>query len=67
MEHGCSVEHITYRLPAVDRNKILQHQGFVFAFSPFFFGNTSINEYLRPLVIVLALSLLVLPVEKMLP
>jgi len=30
----------------------------IFAFSPFFFGNTSINEYLRPLVIVLALSLL---------
>lgn len=30
----------------------------VFAFSPFFFGNTSINEYLRPLVVVLALSLL---------
>jgi len=30
----------------------------IFAFSPFFFGDTSINEYLRPLVIVLALSLL---------
>jgi multidrug efflux pump subunit AcrB len=30
----------------------------IFAFSPFFFGNTSINEYLRPLVTVLALSLL---------
>lgn len=30
----------------------------IFAFSPFFFGNTSINEYLRPLVIVLALALL---------
>ena len=30
----------------------------VFAFSPFFFGNTSINEYLRPLVVVLALALL---------
>jgi multidrug efflux pump subunit AcrB len=30
----------------------------IFAFSPFFFGHTSINEYLRPLVIVLALSLL---------
>lgn len=30
----------------------------IFAFSPFFFGNTSINEYLRPLVVVLALALL---------
>ncbi|RIX41922.1 MAG: efflux RND transporter permease subunit [Rhodocyclales bacterium GT-UBC] len=30
----------------------------IFAFSPFFFGNTSINEYLRPLVIVLTLALL---------
>lgn len=30
----------------------------IFAFSPFFFGNTSVNEYLRPLVVVLALSLL---------
>jgi multidrug efflux pump len=30
----------------------------IFAFSPFFFGHTAINEYLRPLVIVLALSLL---------
>ena len=30
----------------------------IFAFSPFFFGHTSINEYLRPLVIVLALALL---------
>jgi multidrug efflux pump subunit AcrB len=30
----------------------------IFAFSPFFFGHTSINEYLRPLVVVLALSLL---------
>jgi multidrug efflux pump subunit AcrB len=30
----------------------------IFAFSPFFFGQTSINEYLRPLVVVLALSLL---------
>lgn len=30
----------------------------IFAFSPFFFGHTSINEYLQPLVVVLALSLL---------
>ena len=30
----------------------------IFAFSPFFFGNTTVNEYLRPLVIVVALSLL---------
>jgi len=30
----------------------------IFAFSPFFFGNTTINEYLRPLVVVVALSLL---------
>lgn len=30
----------------------------IFAFSPFFFGHTSINEYLRPLVVVLALALL---------
>jgi multidrug efflux pump len=30
----------------------------IFAFSPFFFGKTSINEYLRPLVVVLALALL---------
>lgn len=30
----------------------------IFAFSPFFFGNTSINDYLRSLVIVLALTLL---------
>ncbi|MFE8646417.1 efflux RND transporter permease subunit [Sphingomonas sp. NCPPB 2930] len=30
----------------------------IFAFSPFFFGNTSINEYLRPLVVVLALALM---------
>ncbi|HCP3355814.1 acriflavin resistance protein [Acidovorax sp. HMWF018] len=30
----------------------------IFAFSPFFFGDTSINEYLRPLVVVLALALL---------
>jgi len=30
----------------------------IFAFSPFFFGDTSINEYLRPLVLVLALALL---------
>jgi multidrug efflux pump subunit AcrB len=30
----------------------------VFAFSPFFFGGTTINEYLRSLVIVLALTLL---------
>ncbi len=30
----------------------------IFAFSPFFFGNTTISEYLRPLVIVLAISLL---------
>ncbi|HEK3745007.1 TPA: efflux RND transporter permease subunit [Pseudomonas aeruginosa] len=30
----------------------------IFAFSPFFFGDTSINEYLRPLVLVLAIALL---------
>lgn len=30
----------------------------VLAFSPFFFGDTSTNEYLRPLVVVLALTLL---------
>ncbi|KAB8035783.1 efflux RND transporter permease subunit [Janthinobacterium aquaticum] len=30
----------------------------IFAFSPFFFGNTAINEYLRPLVVVLTLCLL---------
>lgn len=30
----------------------------IFAFSPFFFGNTAINEYLRPLVVVLTLTLL---------
>lgn len=30
----------------------------IFAFSPFFFGNTPTNEYLRPLVVVLALTLL---------
>lgn len=30
----------------------------IFAFSPFFFGNTSTNEYLRPLVIVLTITLL---------
>jgi len=30
----------------------------IFAFSPFYFGNTSINEYLRPLVVVLTLALL---------
>lgn len=30
----------------------------IFAFSPFFFGNTTTSEYLRPLVVVLALSLL---------
>lgn len=30
----------------------------ILAFSPFFFGNTAINEYLRPLVVVLALALL---------
>jgi multidrug efflux pump subunit AcrB len=30
----------------------------IFAFSPFFFGDTPINEYLRPLVVVLTLSLL---------
>lgn len=30
----------------------------IFAFSPFFFGDTSINEYLRPLVVVLAIALL---------
>ena len=28
------MEHITNRLPAFDRYKILQHKGFVFAFSP---------------------------------
>ncbi|MFZ4529654.1 MAG: efflux RND transporter permease subunit [Undibacterium curvum] len=30
----------------------------IFAFSPFFFGSTTTSEYLRPLVVVLALSLL---------
>lgn len=30
----------------------------IFAFSPFFVGNTTTSEYLRPLVVVLALSLL---------
>jgi multidrug efflux pump len=30
----------------------------ILAFSPFFFGNTSTNEYLRPLVVVLTLTLL---------
>lgn len=30
----------------------------IFAFSPFFFGNTTVNEYLRPLVVVVTLSLL---------
>lgn len=30
----------------------------IFAFSPFFFGNTATNEYLRPLVIVLTITLL---------
>ncbi|WP_234267093.1 efflux RND transporter permease subunit [Hydrogenophaga sp. NFH-34] len=30
----------------------------IFAFSPFFFGDTSINEYLRPLVVVLTIALL---------
>ena len=30
----------------------------ILAFSPFFFGDTSTNEYLRPLVVVLALTLL---------
>lgn len=30
----------------------------IFAFSPFFFGQTTTSEYLRPLVVVLALSLL---------
>lgn len=30
----------------------------IFAFSPFFFGHTTTNEYLRPLVVVLTLCLL---------
>lgn len=30
----------------------------IFAFSPFFFGDTAINEYLRPLVVVLTFALL---------
>lgn len=50
---ACINAGMTLAIPLLTSSLVI-----IFAFSPFFFGQTSINEYLRPLVVVLALSLL---------
>lgn len=51
--HACIEAGRTLAIPLLTSSLVI-----IFAFSPFFFGNTAINEYLRPLVMVLTLSLL---------
>jgi multidrug efflux pump subunit AcrB len=51
--HACIEAGRTLAIPLLASSLVI-----IFAFSPFFFGHTTTSEYLRPLVIVLALSLL---------
>ncbi|MYN44776.1 MMPL family transporter [Pseudoduganella sp. FT93W] len=51
--HACVEAGRTLAIPLLASSLVI-----IFAFSPFFFGNTSTSEYLRPLVVVLTLSLL---------
>lgn len=50
---ACTEAGRTLAIPLLTSSLVI-----IFAFSPFYFGDNSINEFLRPLVIVLALSLL---------
>lgn len=52
-KEACIAAGRTLAIPLLTSSLVI-----IFAFSPFFFGSTAINEYLRPLVVVLALSLL---------
>lgn len=51
--HACIEAGRTLAIPLLASSLVI-----IFAFSPFFFGHTQTSEYLRPLVVVLALSLL---------
>lgn len=51
--HACIEAGRTLSIPLLTSSLVI-----VLAFSPFFFGETATNEYLRPLVIVLAVTLL---------
>ncbi|MYM93206.1 efflux RND transporter permease subunit [Duganella vulcania] len=51
--HACIEAGRTLAIPLLASSLVI-----IFAFSPFFFGNTSTSEYLRPLVVVLTLCLL---------
>ncbi len=51
--HACIEAGRTLSIPLLTSSLVI-----VLAFSPFFFGETATNEYLRPLVIVLAITLL---------
>ena len=51
--HACIEAGRTLAIPLLTSSLVI-----IFAFSPFFFGDTATNEYLRPLVVVLTLSLL---------
>ncbi|MCC7706045.1 efflux RND transporter permease subunit [Janthinobacterium sp. GW460P] len=51
--HACVEAGRTLAIPLLASSLVI-----IFAFSPFYFGNTSTSEYLRPLVVVLTLSLL---------
>ncbi|HHW4678576.1 MAG TPA: efflux RND transporter permease subunit [Xylella sp.] len=51
--HACIEAGRTLSIPLLTSSLVI-----VLAFSPFFFGETSTNEYLRPLVIVLTVTLL---------
>lgn len=51
--HACIEAGRTLAIPLLASSLVI-----IFAFSPFFFGHTTTSEYLRPLVIVLALALL---------
>ncbi len=52
-KEACIAAGRTLAIPLLTSSLVI-----IFAFSPFFFGNTAINEYLRPLVVVLTLTLL---------
>jgi len=51
--HACIEAGRTLAIPLLASSLVI-----IFAFSPFFFGQTTTSEYLRPLVLVLAISLL---------
>ena len=51
--HACIEAGRTLAIPLLTSSLVI-----IFAFSPFYFGDTATNEYMRPLEIVLALTLL---------